>query len=122
MSPLPPLAVALSVLATAVAVQAFEPPLPVAGGLILPAMAVALGAGSSAVLAQVASAVRPPMVGLVSGMVTAAAGLAGFAAPLIMAVSYGRYHSYRPAVTLFAIAAVLALWSVARTARDRVVT
>jgi NNP family nitrate/nitrite transporter-like MFS transporter len=117
LSPLRPLAMALAVLAAAVAVQAFEPPLQVAAGLTMPAMAVAVGAGSSAVLAQVASAVPPPMVGLVSGLVTAAAGLAGFAAPLVMAASYGWYHSYRPAVTLFAVCAVLALWRVARAAR-----
>jgi NNP family nitrate/nitrite transporter-like MFS transporter len=112
--PARPLVIALAVLAVAAGVQAWTPPLPVAAGLTLPAMAIAIGAASSATLVLVAGAAGRAMVGLVTGLVTAAAGLAGFAAPLIMAVTYAGIESYRPAVALFAIAAGAAAWSAGR--------
>lgn len=115
-SPRPPLVAALALLTVAATVQASTPPLSVAAGLTLPATAISIGVASSATLARVADAAGPPMVGLVTGLVTAAAGLAGFAAPLIMAFSYARSGGYAPAVILFAAAAGAAAWSAFRDA------
>ncbi|MFF5078049.1 nitrate/nitrite transporter [Actinoplanes sp. NPDC000266] len=106
-----PLAAGLAALAAAATVQAFTPPLAIVGGLTLPVMAIALGVASSATLVRVAGAAGAAMVGLVTGLVTAAAGLAGFATPLIMAFSYSATGGHGPAVAVLAAAAGVAAWS-----------
>jgi NNP family nitrate/nitrite transporter-like MFS transporter len=116
--PARPLVAALGALALAAAAQACTPPFPVTAGLIMPIMAVALGVASSATLVQVAAEAGRPMVGLVTGLVTAVAGLAGFATPLVMAFSYARLGRYGPAVALFAVAAAAGAWSAARHRAD----
>ena len=108
-----PLVAALAVLAVAAGVQAFTPPLPVVP-LTLLAMALGLGVASSATLVRAAEGAGPSLVGLVTGLVTAAAGLAGFATPVLMAVSYAAAGGYGPAVGLFAVAAAVAAWAAGR--------
>lgn len=108
-----PLVVALAGLAVAAGVQAFTPPLPVLPVTLL-AMAVALGVASSATLVRAAAGAGPSLVGLVTGLVTAVAGLAGFATPLLMAASFSATGGYGPAVGLFAVAAAAAAWTAGR--------
>jgi NNP family nitrate/nitrite transporter-like MFS transporter len=107
-SPRRPLIAATAVLVGTTAVQAFTPPLPLVATVVLPALAVALGIASGAVLAQVAAVTPPEIIGRVGGVVTGVAGLAAFAAPLLMAYSLGRYGGYTPALCLFAAAAAVA--------------
>ncbi|WP_433306385.1 MFS transporter [Actinoplanes sp. CA-030573] len=111
-----PLVVSLAALAVVAGVQAFTPPLPVVAVTLL-AMAVALGVASSATLVRAAAGAGPSLVGLVTGLVTAAAGLAGFASPLLMAASYAVTGGYGAAVGLLAVAAAVAAWSAARPRR-----
>jgi NNP family nitrate/nitrite transporter-like MFS transporter len=112
-SPARPLSVALTVLAVAAGVQSFGPPLPVVA-VTLFAMAAALGVASSATLVRAAAGAGPSLVGLVTGLVTAAAGLAGFATPVLMAFSYTASGDYGPAVALFAVVAAAAAWTAGR--------
>jgi MFS transporter, NNP family, nitrate/nitrite transporter len=108
LAPPRPLAAALAVLAAATTVQACTPPLPVVLAVTLPVLAVGLGIASTAVLVQIGAVAPAPMVGLVTGVVTAAAGLAGFLSPLLMAFSVGRHGSYGPALGVLAAGAALA--------------
>jgi MFS transporter, NNP family, nitrate/nitrite transporter len=118
--PARPLTVALVVLTVATAVQAATPPLPLVVGGTLPVLAVALGVASGATLAQVAAVAPLSMVGLVAGVGTAVAGIAGFASPLLMAVSLDRQGSYGPALTLLAVGAGVAAITAAARIRSPV--
>ena len=111
LSPRRPLIASLAVLAVAATAQAFTPPLTLVMTVLLPTLAVALGIASGAVLAQVAAVAPPAMIGRVSGMVSGIAGLAGFASPLLMAVSISRYGGYGPALGLLATGAAVAALS-----------
>jgi MFS transporter, NNP family, nitrate/nitrite transporter len=110
-SPRRPLVASLAILAGAVGAQAFALPLPLAVTVVLPTLAVALGIASGAILAQVAAAAPPMMIGRVSGVVTGVAGLAGFASPLLMAVSLSRYGGYGPALGILAASTAVAALS-----------
>ncbi|BBH68516.1 MFS transporter [Actinoplanes sp. OR16] len=116
MPPARPLSVSLAVLAVAAGIQSFRPPLPVVAVVLL-AMAVSLGVASSATLVRAAEGAGPSLVGLVTGLVTATAGLAGFAAPVLMAFSFSATGAHGPAVALLAVAAGTAAWSAARKGR-----
>lgn len=119
LSPRRPLIASLAVLAGAAGAQAFAPPLPLVVTVILPTLAVALGIASGAILAQVAAVAPPMLIGRVSGVVTGVAGLAGFASPLLMAVSLSRYGGYGPALGILATsAAVAALGALTGTRPD----
>ena len=119
LSPRRPLIASLAVLAGAAGAQAFTPPLPLVVTVILPTLAVALGIASGAILAQVAAVAPPMLIGRVSGVVTGVAGLAGFASPLLMAVSLSRYGGYGPALGILAAsAAVAALGALTGTRPD----
>jgi nitrate/nitrite transporter NarK len=48
------------------------------------------------------------MIGMVIGLVSAAAGIAGFAGPLLMAFSFSRYGGYGPALALITFGSALA--------------
>jgi NNP family nitrate/nitrite transporter-like MFS transporter len=107
--PARPLVIALAALTVATAVQAFTPPLPIFLAAVLPVLAVGLGVSSSAVLTQIGHTAPVPMVGLVTGVVSAAAGIAGFLTPLLLAVSFQRTGGYGPAFTVLLAAALAAL-------------
>ncbi|MEU4426173.1 MFS transporter [Actinoplanes sp. NPDC024001] len=119
LEPARPLAVALIAITVAATVQAFTPPLPVMLAATLPVLAVGLGVLQTTIMAQLAVAVPPPMIGLVIGLVSTAAGVAGFLAPLVMAISFTRTGGYGPALWLIAalnaVAAVNALINVRRS-------
>jgi NNP family nitrate/nitrite transporter-like MFS transporter len=108
LAPRRPLAVALAALTVATAVQAGTPPLPVALLGPLPVLAVGLGIASTAVLAQISATAPADMVGLVVGVVTAVAGVAGFVSQLLMAASFDRFDTYGPALCVMAAGAALA--------------
>jgi NNP family nitrate/nitrite transporter-like MFS transporter len=119
LTPTRPLAGALVVLAVVTAVQAFTPPLIVMLTGVLPVLAIGLGVVSTTVLAQIAAVAPFPMIGLVTGVVSAIAGLAGFLSPLLMAFSFSRYGGYGPALLVLAagtgFAAVTALVGLRRS-------
>ncbi|MEU4428740.1 MFS transporter [Actinoplanes sp. NPDC024001] len=104
-----PLVVALTALTAATAVQAFTPPLPVLLALVLPVMAVGLGISSTSVLAQISHSAPAAMVGLVTGVVSAVAGVAGFLTPLLLALSFQRTGGYAVAFGVLGLAALVAL-------------
>ncbi|GAA0910696.1 hypothetical protein GCM10009558_016170 [Virgisporangium aurantiacum] len=108
LSPPRPLAVALGAVTVATAVQAGTPPVAVVVFGTLPVLAVGLGIASTAVLAQIGATVPADMVGLVVGVVTAVAGVAGFVSQLLMAASFDRFASYGPALCVLAAGAALA--------------
>jgi NNP family nitrate/nitrite transporter-like MFS transporter len=113
--PAVPLTVALGVVTVVTAVQAATPPVPLVVGVTLPLMALGLGVASGATLALVAAAAPLSMIGLVAGVGTAIAGLAGFASPLLMALSLERQGSYGPAlVGLAVVAGAAAVMAAAR--------
>ncbi|MEU4690543.1 MFS transporter [Actinoplanes sp. NPDC023714] len=115
LAPRRPLAVSLTVLTGAVAVQACTPPLPVVA-VVVPVLGVALGIASGAILAHVAREAPPEIIGGVSGVVTGIAGLAGFASPLLMAASLSRFGGYGPALAILAAAPAVAAVGVLREA------
>ena len=108
LTPRRPLIASLAVLTGAAATQAFAPPLPLVVIIVLPTLAVALGIASGAILAQVAAVAPPVMIGRVAGVVTGVAGLAGFASPLVMAVSLSRSGGYGPALAILAASTAIA--------------
>jgi NNP family nitrate/nitrite transporter-like MFS transporter len=111
LSPLPVLAMALVAVVAAAVALARTPPLAVAMVALL-VLSAGLAAASAAAIVQIGRATLPAMVGAVTGVVTAIAGLAGFAAPLIMALAYSRTGSYGPALALLATVSVAALLGV----------
>jgi NNP family nitrate/nitrite transporter-like MFS transporter len=120
LSPLPPLAMALAVVVIAAVVLARTPRLDPAATVALLALSAGLAAASAATVAYIGRVAPPAMIGIVTGVVTAVAGLAGFAAPLIMALAFSRTGSYGPALTLLATVSIAALLGVLhRSRRDR---
>ncbi|HET6532651.1 MAG TPA: MFS transporter [Actinoplanes sp.] len=123
LSPRRPLIASLAILAGAAGAQVFAPPLPLVVTVVLPALAVALGIASGTILAQVAAVAPPRMIGRVIGVVTGVAGLAGFASPLLMAVSLSRSGGYGPALgILAATTAVAALSALTGTRSESLVS
>jgi NNP family nitrate/nitrite transporter-like MFS transporter len=108
LSPARPLGVALGVVTVATAVQAGTPPVPVVVFGTLPVLAVGLGIASTAVLVQIGATAPADTVGLVVGVVTAVAGVAGFVGQLLMAASFDRWANYGPALGVLALGAALA--------------
>ncbi|BEL06657.1 NarK/NasA family nitrate transporter [Actinoplanes sichuanensis] len=112
-TPARPLVAALTLVALGTAVQATTPPLPVLLIGTLPALALGVGVASTAVLAQIGRVAPPDMVGLVTGLASAAGGLAGFACPLLMAYAYQLFGDYGPALGGLAAGAAAAVIHVA---------
>jgi NNP family nitrate/nitrite transporter-like MFS transporter len=120
LSPLPPLAVALAVVVIAAVVLARTPPLDPAATAALLVLSAGLAVISAATVAYIGRVAPPAMIGVVTGVVTAVAGLAGFAAPLIMALAFSRTGSYGPALTVLATVSAAALLGVLiRSRRER---
>ncbi|MEV6302474.1 MFS transporter [Actinoplanes sp. NPDC051861] len=116
--PARPLVLGYAAALAVLVVQAWTPPLPVLLGLVLPVLAVTMGMTSTAVLAQVSGTAPPVLVGLITGLISAAGGLTGFATPLMLAASYQRTGTYGPGYAVLAAAAALALTTALRTMRE----
>jgi MFS transporter, NNP family, nitrate/nitrite transporter len=117
LSPMPPLAAALAVVAVAALVQAFTPTLDPVATVALLTLSAGLGVASAATVTQIGLVSPPAMVGVVTGIVTAVAGVAGAAAPLLMALAYSRSGSYGPALALLAVVTTVGLLGVLRASR-----
>jgi NNP family nitrate/nitrite transporter-like MFS transporter len=104
-SPARPLVATLLLVAIATAVQATTPPLPVLLAGTLPALAVGVGVASTAVLAQIGLVAPAGTVGLITGLASAAGGLAGFLSPLLMAYTHQTFGGYGPALAVLAAGA-----------------
>ncbi|MDF5758232.1 MFS transporter [Spongiactinospora sp. TRM90649] len=122
----PVLGAVFGVVALCAVVQAFTPPLMMAGTAAFLTMAAALGAGSGATFALVAAVAPADQVGAVTGLVGAAGGLGGFVPPLVMGFVYGLFGSYGLGLALLAAVSALTLALTATvvraTARRREVT
>ena len=112
LSPLPPLAMALAVVIAAAVALVGTPPLDPAATVALLVLSAGLAVASAAAVTYIGRAAPPGMIGMVTGVVTAIAGLAGFTAPLIMALAFSRTGSYGPALVLLATVATAALLGV----------
>ncbi|MFC7533589.1 nitrate/nitrite transporter [Actinoplanes sp. GCM10030250] len=104
-----PLAVAFAAMAVAVTIQATTPPLPVLLAGVLPVVAVGIGVSGTAVVAQIGAVAPAELVGLITGVISAAGGVTGFLTPLMLATSFSRTGGYGPAMAVLVAGALLAL-------------
>ncbi len=98
---------------------AFQPTLHLATTVLYLSLAFVLGCVNGAVFGILSRRTKPSLVGSVTGIVGAIGGFGGFLPPLILGLTYQRYHSFAPALMMLSLSAGTVLVYINERFKDR---